>query len=744
MSAEPDAHARPHRPDRRRGLAPAAVALLLCGLTTAIYLQVRHHDFVHYDDPVYITANPSLHAGLSRDTLVRAFAEPYETNWIPLTWISLQIDHAFFGFEPAGYHLVNAALHTLSAVLLYLALARLTGALWPSAFVAAVFAVHPLHVESVAWAAERKDTLSGVFFMLTLVAYAAYAAQTRSVARYLLVAACFSLGLLAKPMLVSLPLLLLLLDYWPLGRLRSDEPGGRPDFARLRRVGGEKLPLAAIAVAVAAVTVAVQRAAGAMSTDEQVPLGLRVTNALYSYWIYVFDSFWPSGLTVFYPHPMAATSPWVAAAAALALAGVSLLCVRLAPTRPYLLVGWAWYLISLVPVIGLVQVGMQARADRYMYLPQIGLTIALAWAARDLFAQSRAGRAGLAVAGAVAIAALSWCARLQVTHWRDTTALYAHAIEVTENNFLAHHSLASERLDAGRVAEAERHFARAVAIKPRWPGAHIGLADALLEQGRTDDAIASYQRALVFAPRHALGHVRLGRAFAEAGKLNRAVHHYRRALELYGEEGTAEVHGHLAAALARKNKLAQAEAHYRRAIERQPGFGEAHANLGFVLIRAGRYQVAREQLARALDLSGESPELRVGLAISAAHLDDAEAAVRNYRAALRLRPGWTHPANNLAWLLATHPDPDIRDPGSAVEIAEGVRRRADEPSPITLDTLAAAYAAGGRFDAARRTAQAALHLAQAQHMQELADEIEGRLTLYRAGRPFIEAPSEDR
>jgi hypothetical protein len=267
VNAEPATQVPPRRRGWRRGGAHAAVALLLCGITAAIYLQVRHHDFVHYDDPIYITANPALRAGLSRDTLIGAFAEPYETNWIPLTWISLQIDHAFFGFEPAGYHLVNVALHALSAVLLYLALLQLTGSAWPSAFVAAVFAVHPLHVESVAWAAERKDTLSGVFWMLTLLAYGLYTARSGSVARYGLVAVCFSLGLLAKPMLVSLPLLLLLLDYWPLGRLRRDAPRGRLDSARLRPAVIEKLPLAAIAVAVAAVTVAVQSKAGAMSTD---------------------------------------------------------------------------------------------------------------------------------------------------------------------------------------------------------------------------------------------------------------------------------------------------------------------------------------------------------------------------------------------------------------------------------------------------------------------------------------------
>jgi tetratricopeptide (TPR) repeat protein len=735
MSAEAEEHRPKRNPRPPRAPLHLAVAALLCGATFAIYLQVRHHDFVNYDDPIYIVENPSLQVGLSFDTVTRAFTEFYETNWIPLTWISFQIDHAFFGFEPAGYHLVNVALHALSAVLLYLVLARMTGAPWPSAFVAAVFAVHPLHVESVAWAAERKDTLSGVFWMLTLAAYGFYAARPRSFARYLLVAACFSLGLLAKPMLVTLPLVLLLLDYWPLGRLRR----ALPDPARLRRLLLEKLPLLAIAAAVSAITVAVQREAGAMSRDDPLTLSLRLMNALDSYAIYVFDSFWPNGLAIFYPHPMTASSPWNAGASALALVGTTLLFARFVASRPYLLVGWLWYLGTLVPVIGLVRVGMQARADRYMYIPQIGLTIALAWGARDALAHSRAGRVALAIAGAGAVAALSLCAWRQVPHWRDTTALYAHAIEVTEDNFLAHHGLAGELLEAGHPEEAEHHFARSVEIKPRWPGAHIGLADALLEQGRIEAAIESYRRALRLAPRHALGHAHLGKALEESGKLARGIRHYRRALELSGDDPMPEVHAYLAAALVKKNNLAQAEEHFERAIALRPGFGEAHANLGFVLMKAGRYAEARRRLERALDLTGESPEIHAGLATTADRLGDPRAAIRHYRAALRLRPGWNQPANNLAWLLATHPDPNLRDPEDAIRIAEPLCRDAGAPDPAVLDTLAAAYAAAGRFDAARRTAEAAVRLARDREMDALVAEIEQRLALYRAERPFIDA-----
>jgi tetratricopeptide (TPR) repeat protein len=462
-------------------------------------------------------------------------------------------------------------------------------------------------------------------------------------------------------------------------------------------------------------------------------------NALDSYVIYVFDSVWPHGLAVFYPHPMSASSPWTAGASALALVGTTLLLARFSASHPYLLVGWLWYVVTLVPVIGLVQVGMQGRADRYMYLPQIGLTIALAWGARDAFANSRAGRIALATAGAGAVVALSLCAWRQVPHWRDTSALYAHAIEVTENNFLAHNGLAVEFLEAGHPEEAERHFARAVEIKPRWAGAHIGHADALLDQGRVEAAIESYRRALRVAPRHALGHVRLGRALEQNGKLARAIYFYRRALELYGDEPAPEVHALLGAALAKKNELAQAEDHFERAIALRPGFGEAFANLGLLLMNAGRHAEAQRRLERALDLLGESPELCAGLATTAERLGDSRAAIRHYRAALRLRPGWKHPANNLAWLLATHPDPGLRDPEEAIRIAEPLRREADPPDPAVLDTLAAAYAAAGHFDTARRTAAAAARLAREGSLDTLAVEIDQRLALYREERPFIDA-----
>jgi len=711
------------------------VAALLCVLTLTVYFQVRNHDFIAYDDPIYVSENPQLAAGFSRQAIVRAFSEAYETNWIPLTWISYHLDHAIFGLDPAGYHLINVALHAVAAILLYCALFAMTRTSAPSAFVAAVFAVHPLHVESVAWVAERKDTLSGVFFMLSLLAYARYVRRP-SIAAQLAVVLAYALGLLAKPMLVSLPFVLLLLDYWPLGRLASDG-SGRIEWRRLAKRIVEKLPLFALAVGVGWITIVVQGDAGAMASDAQVPLLFRLDNALVSYWIYIADTIRPSGLAIFYPHPMQGTPIWLAGIAALGLIVATGLCISTARKHPYLIVGWLWYLVTLVPVIGLIQVGMQARADRYLYLPQIGLTLALAWGARSTFASTPKGRSALALAGAAAIVALTGVAWRQTSYWRNTTTLYEHALEVTNENFVAHHGLAVELLDSGDPVAAEAHFERAVAIKPRWSSAHMGLGDARFEQGRVEEALVDYRRAIELAPRRPEGHLHIARALEAHGKPFRAIQHYSRAIALY-ETPNAYAHASLAALYARTNRLDPAEEHYRMAVALDPDFAEAHANLAFLLIRMRRFADARSSLDRALQLGLDSAEVHFAAGVVALEHDEPAEAVRHYRSALAKRPEWPDPANNLAWLLATDPDPDIREPLAAIEFAERLQGGGKQLDPDQLDTLAAAYAAAGRFPEAGVTAAAAAQLARDGGRPELALEIESRLRLYRAHRPFIE------
>ena len=720
--------------------AKAAIALGLLLLVVAVFHPVHDHAFLNYDDPLYVTDNPMLRGDLAWSGIARAF-RPYENNWIPLTWISLQLDHAFYGKDPAGYHWTNVALHAIGSLLLFAALARSTGAVWRSAFVAAVFAVHPLHVESVAWASERKDVLSGVFWMLGLWCWAVYA-ERPAASRMAAVAACLTLGLLAKPMLVTLPFALLLLDYWPLGRLFRRSGSARPDPGRLRSALIEKWPLFALVAAVSAVTFVVQRETGAMSLDK--PFGFRVANGIDSYAVYLLQSVWPAGLAVFYPHPLGTIPLWRTAALFAGLAAVTLLALLAARTRPYLTVGWLWYLGTLVPVIGLVQVGMQAHADRYMYVPLIGLSIALAWGVGE-WADASAGagtrrprRVAAGVAAGLAIAALSFTAWHQVGTWRDTTALFAHAVEVTERNFLAHYELANALLAQERIDEAEPHFAEARRLKPRWAGAHSGLGDVLLRRGDVAGAISAYERALELAPRNARTRANLGNALIDAGRSDEAVAELRRALRNSDDDLRAEVLALLASALAAGGQLEQAIDHYRRALEREPDYAEARANLGFALIRIGSIAAAQRELERAAELGVSGVDLHLGLAEGARQLGRPTQAVRHYREALALAPGSLTAANNLGWMLATHPDAAVRNPAEALRIVERVTAATGASEPALLDTLAAAQAAANRTAEAAQTAAHAAELARARGDAAMAHQIETRRKLYEAGRPYVE------
>jgi len=646
--------------------ARTAISVLLVALTAAVYLQVRGHEFVNYDDPTYITLNPNLEDGLGARSLVRAFSEPYEKNWIPLTWISLQLDHSLYGEDPAGYLLTNVGLHALSAVLLFLLLCRLTGATFASAFVAGVFAVHPLHVESVAWASERKDVLSGLFWVLTLWAWAAYSEREGSLLRYLCVALCLLLSLLAKPMAVTLPFVLLLLDHWPLRRL-TDERGelSRP---RIRRALLEKVPLLTVVAAVSAVTFLVQRATGATSYGDLVPFSTRVMNALASVLVYIEQSVWPSGLAVFYPHPMDSLSAGRAIATAVVLVGVTAVLLREGLRRPYLAVGWLWFLGTLVPVIGLVQVGAQAHADRYMYLPQIGLSIAVAWGVADAVGRGGVREWVLRGAGAAVVAVFAVVAWHQVQFWRNSTALFERAVAVTEGNFVAHYYLGIERQREGRDEEARRSFEAAVALHPPWTLPYLALADVQ----------------------------------ARAGELDAAIRHYR------------------ASTLLDPDSL--------------PG----HLGAGTSLVRKGRYDAARDHLERAEALGGRSPQLQGALALVAVQQKRHAEAARHYRAALEIDPGFAPGLNNLAWLLATTPVESVRDGAAAVALAERAVKAAPVADPGTLDTLAAAYAAAGRFDEALQSEDRAIALLEAAGRGAQAEGMRTRRALYAQGRAFVE------
>jgi tetratricopeptide (TPR) repeat protein len=471
----------------------AAVALGLLLSVAFVYLPTGGYPFVPLDDPDYVLSNPVVRQGLTAEGASWAFTTFATGNWHPLAWLSHMADVSLFGVDPGMHHLVNAALHAANAILLFGFLAGATGARWRSAFAAALFALHPLHVEPVAWVSERKELLCAFFALSSIVAYRWYAARP-GVIRYLAVAGTFALALLSKPMAVTLPFLLLLLDWWPLGRLR---PG---DLASVRRLALEKVPLLLMSVGASAVTLVAQQGGGAIRTLEEIPFGWRVANALASYAAYLRQAAWPSGLAVLYPHPGDGLSIAVAAFSALLLAGVTVAAVRGRDRFRWLLPGWLWFLGMLVPVIGLVQAGAQARADRYAYLPLAGLVVIAAWGGEALFRRLATGKRAAAAVACAILAALALLARTQAGYWKDGPTLYTRALRVTERNWKAHYGLGTALLGEGRDGEALRSFEAALAIRPEFAEAHTNAGVALMRMGRAEEAAAHFREALAIWP----------------------------------------------------------------------------------------------------------------------------------------------------------------------------------------------------------------------------------------------------
>ena len=520
-----------------RYAVPAVCALILLAVAL-VFGQTVRHQFINYDDQDYVYDNPSVARGLTAQGIVWAFTHFHSGNWHPLTWLSHMLDCELYGLDhPGGHHLTNVLLHAASAILLFLVLRRMTGDLWPSAFVAILFAVHPLHVESVAWVAERKDVLSGLFFMLTMAAYVGYARRPFSLLRYLLATALFAMGLMAKPMLVTLPFVLLLLDYWPLGRIGAKVPQSlqrahlpRQTPLALRRVLLEKLSWLALAAVSCIVTYLAQ---GTLVVVLQIlPFRGRIANALVCYVAYLGQLFYPVGLTVFHPYPQISFPIWKIVGCLLLLVGVSWAALACRRKCPYLLVGWLWYLGMLVPVIGLVQVGFQAMADRYTYLPQIGLYIALVWGAEHISRRWPYRRWVVGAASALVMMGLAWCAWQQASYWKADETLWPYTLACNSRNSLAHNNLAVVLAGGGRVDEAIDHYETALEINPDYAEAHINLGVALANRGQFDKAITHCQRAVEIRPGYAEAHYNLGVALAGGGRVDEAIDHFRKALEI--------------------------------------------------------------------------------------------------------------------------------------------------------------------------------------------------------------------
>ncbi len=506
------------------------VLVVLVAVTFAVFSPVLSHEFTLYDDTGYVTENAMVTAGFTWRGVLWAFTTTYMGSWHPLTWLSHMADVQVFGVVPRWHHLTNLVLHVVNTALLFLVLRAMTGAPWRSATVAALFALHPLHVESVAWVAERKDVLSTMFWMLGLGAYARYVRDPH-IAGYLVVVLAVVFGLLAKPMVVTLPFVLLLLDYWPLDRFNRSSPS----FATLRALAWEKFPLFVLAAAASAVTLYAQRVDGNVAELEQLPVSARLANTVVSYFGYIEKTVWPRGLAVFYPHP--ATLPgglsgWqvaVAGAALLAISGVTLWAgVR----RGYLLVGWLWFLGTLVPVIGLVQVGHQGMADRYTYVPLIGLFIAGAWALADLVEGRPFRRAALGVVGGCVLAVIVVATWTQVGYWRNTITLFEHASRVTGVNRVAHLQLGAAYAREGRYDDAAAQYRAALAIKSDSVEAYNNLGIVLAQAGNPSEAAGFFRAALEISPTDARLHANLARALRRTGAVSEAVEHYRDAVRL--------------------------------------------------------------------------------------------------------------------------------------------------------------------------------------------------------------------
>jgi tetratricopeptide (TPR) repeat protein len=511
----------------------ACIGVCLFVLTWVVYAQTLRFDFVNYDDPRYVYQNTRITNGISVANVAWAFSHIHSENWHPLTTITHMLDCQLHGLNAGWHHFTNVLLHCVSVVLLFVALERMTGALWRSAFVSAVFAVHPLHVESVAWIAERKDVLSAFFFMLTLLAYLHYT-RAPSIGRYLTVALGVALGLMSKPMLVTLPFVLLLLDYWPLERFETNRSNtGR----RLLQLVLEKIPLIALSAVSSIVTFLAQR--GAIGWTEQLPVSARISNALVAYVTYIRQMFWPAGLAVFYPHPENRLPLWAISLALIVLVAITATAFRLRKKAPYLTTGWLWYLGMLVPVIGLVQVGWQGHADRYTYLPQIGLYIAVTWAATDFTRSWRFQRMALGVAALIVVGAFSWRCWLQTSYWRDSETLFTHALAVTSNNDVALNNLGIIFLEKGQLDDAISKLQAAIDLRPENGPAHDNLAKAFLKKGQVAEAMVHYRKLVEIDPENVETRNTVGTALIQQGHVKEAIDQWQDVLAIQPENGNA-------------------------------------------------------------------------------------------------------------------------------------------------------------------------------------------------------------
>jgi tetratricopeptide (TPR) repeat protein len=718
-----------------------AISVLLVALVFGVFGQTIGHGFVNFDDDKYVYNNPLILKGLSIGGLRWALTYGDIGHWHPLTWVTHMLDCQLYGLWAGGHHLTNVLLHATAVVMLFLLLLQMTGALWRCAFVAAAWAIHPLRAESVAWISERKDVLSAVFFMLTLGAYIRYVRRP-STSRYVPVVIIFALGLLSKNMLVTLPCVLLLLDYWPLARMDQSR-----EFPRLLK---EKIPLLALSAISCVITLFL--VPEQVGPADHIPLWLRIENAIVSCCIYLRQTIWPADLAPFYPNPTDALPFWEVAGSLALLCVISALAIELRKRRPYLLVGWLWYLGMLVPVMGLVQIGRDGHADRRTYLTQIGLWIAGTWLAADWAGERRDRRVMLGGVALGILCALPVAAYHQTTYWRDGETLWTHALESNPDNFIAHYDLGDALVHEGRLDEGIARLREALRMNPDSGDAHYDLGTALLQQGRAAEAMAEFREACRINPADAKAHSNLGVALCQQGRVEEGIAQYRQALEI--DPAFAEAHGNLGYALFQLGRIDDAIAEYREALRIDPANAKASGNLGNALARQGHADEAIARYRETIRINPADADTYYKLAGALLQNGQPGEAIAQLEKAFDLQPADLTIENTLAWMLAAAPETSLRDGARAVHLATQASRASGGDNPVILRTLAAAYAQAGQFPDAVQTAQKALQLAERGGGGDENAEDAGRkahsdaalvasllreIKLYGAGQPFREA-----
>jgi len=634
-------------PDRHLKLM---IGLLLILAIIVVYRQVVNFDFIGFDDQKYVTENLHVQKGLTFEGIKWAFTTFHSANWHPLTLLSHMLDYNLYGLNPGGHHWTNVVFHIANTVILFFILLRMTGALWKSAIVAALFALHPLHVESVAWVSERKDVLSTFFCLMTIAAYYRYV-KNSSTKNYLLIIICLSLGLMAKPMLVTLPFVLLLLDIWPLNRFKyknnsdfqSDNTSG-DGFRRKHWIILEKIPLFIPVLISCILTYFAQKSEGAVLTLGALTLKYRIANALVSYVNYVLKMFWPSNLTVYYPHPGNTVPAWQMFGAALLIATACFCAIRAAKKYPYIAVGLFWYLGTLVPVIGLVQVGEQAMADRYTYIPLIGLFIVVVWGVSDLLKKWYYQKLLVCVFVPIMLIALSWATFLQLRYWKNGITLFEHAIEIKKNNIMAHNNLATA-LGSTDIDRAVYHYKKVLRINPANGFALYNLGTILIQKKDYDGAVLNLTKLLKLNPRHIDARNNLANVLFIKSKPDEAISQYRKILEI--DNDNADAHYNIAYVLSSQKKYNDAELHYKETLRIDPEYSKAHCNLGSIYLNQGKTTEAFMHYAEVIKIKPDCFQAYNKLGFILFQQGKFNKAKVLFSKALQINPNYSEARNNL-------------------------------------------------------------------------------------------------